>query len=78
VIKKPTTKKVISGSALPCPYGWFSSAGRLEYFIPNKTKKDEKISVVDSMASAINAYELPKKPANPLIIANAVLPIKLK
>ena len=55
VIKNPTTKNVIKGSALPCPYGWFLSAGRFEYLIPNKTKHDEKISVVDSMASAIKA-----------------------
>ena len=47
VIKNPTNKNVIKGSALPCPYGWFLSAGRFEYLIPNNTKHDEKISVVD-------------------------------
>jgi hypothetical protein len=34
-------------------------------FNPNNTKKEAKISVVDSIASAISAYELPKKPAVP-------------
>ena len=34
--------------------------GLLAYFKPNKTKKEENISVVDSIASAIMAYELPK------------------
>jgi hypothetical protein len=46
--------------------------------MPNKTKKEAKISVVDSMASAIRAYELPKKPANPFTIAYIVFPIILK
>jgi hypothetical protein len=39
-------KDVIKGSTLPCPYGWFLSAGLLAYLIPNKTKKDEKMLVV--------------------------------
>jgi hypothetical protein len=41
------------------------SAGLLEYLIPNNTKKEAKISVVDSIASAISAYEL-KKACRPL------------
>ena len=44
------------------------------YLIPNNTKKEAKMSVVDSIASAINAYEFPKKPARPLIIAKLVFP----
>jgi hypothetical protein len=50
------------------------SAGLLEYLIPNNTKKEAKISVVDSIASAISAYELPKKPAVPLIRAKQAFP----
>jgi alpha-L-fucosidase len=38
------------------------------YLIPNNTKKGAKISVVDSIASAISAYELPKA-CRPLIRA---------
>ena len=48
------------------------------YFNPNNTKKEAKISVVDSIASAISAYELPKNPASPFMIARIVFPIILK
>jgi hypothetical protein len=59
VIRKPTTINVIKGSARP--YIWVVFyAGLLEYLIPNNTKKEAKISVVDSIASAISAYELQK------------------
>jgi len=78
VTRKATTKNVINGSIFPCPYGWFSSAGRFAYFKPNSTSREEKISVVDSIASAMSAYELPKNPATPLIKAKQVFPIMLK
>ena len=55
VTRKATTKKVINGSIFPCPYGWFLSAGSFAYFNPKRTRSDEKISVVDSIASAISA-----------------------
>jgi len=45
---------------------------------PNRTSREEKISVIDSIASAISAYELPKNPASPLIKAKLVFPIMLK
>ncbi len=76
--KKPTTAKVINGSAFPCPYGWFSSAGLAAYFKPKRTNKEEKISVVDSIASAIKAYEFPTIPAIPFVIARKVFPAILK
>jgi hypothetical protein len=43
------------------------------FVIPNKTNIEAKISVVDSIASAIKAYEFAKKPAM-LIIAKQVFP----
>src|SRR5690606_14202846 len=52
--------------------------GRLEYFNPSSTKKEEKMSAVDSMASAINAEELPKKPASHFNRANRKLVSMLK
>ena len=55
VTKNATTTKVTKASAFPCPYGWFSSAGFAEYFNPKRTKVDAKMSVVDSIASAIRA-----------------------
>jgi hypothetical protein len=50
------------------------SGGFRAYLIPINSKMGEKISVVDSMASAIKAYELQKYPVIHLIIANAVFP----
>ncbi|GAB1370715.1 hypothetical protein MASR1M45_07770 [Candidatus Kapaibacterium sp.] len=44
------------------------------YLNPRNTTKDEKMSVVDSIASATNAKELPKIPDIPLISASSVLP----
>lgn len=39
---------------------------------------EANISVVDSIASAISAYELPKKPASPFIIARPIFANMLK
>ena len=39
---------------------------------------EEKISAVDSIASAIKAYEFPKTPASPFIMASTVLLAILK
>ncbi len=42
--------------------------------MPINTKKDENMSVVDSIASAIRAYEFPSTPATNLIAAKNTLP----
>lgn len=49
----------------------------MEYLRPNSTSEDENTSVVDSMASAMRAKELPRIPAIPLTIASTRLETKL-
>src|SRR5713101_4750955 len=62
-----------SGSALPCPYGWFSSAGRIATRNPMRTTNELTTSERDSIASAIRAYEWPSVPASALPAARHTL-----
>jgi len=49
------TSAAAIGSALPCPYGWFWSGGRLAICRPRQTTRELITSPSDSMASAISA-----------------------
>src|SRR5882762_4722774 len=58
----------VSASIFPCPYGWSSSAGLSDKRKPAQVITDEKMSLADSIPSAMRAYELPTTPTPILII----------
>ena len=62
-----------SDSALPYPHGYSSFASRAAMRSPPHTIADEKMSAVDSIASAMSAYELPNTPATSLTAASTAL-----
>lgn len=60
------------GSVLPCPYGWFTSAGFWAYLTPRSTIMEPIISVALSIASAMRAYEFPNIHPRNLIVASDI------
>ena len=48
---------VTSASILPCPYGWFSSAGATQYRTPRMTARSVTRSDAECAASAMSARD---------------------
>src|SRR6267378_2097352 len=71
--KQPPENIPVSASIFPCPYGWSSSAGLSDQRKPAQVITDEKMSLADSIPSAMRAYELPTTPTPILTIINATL-----